>query len=365
MALAPIRDSSLNICLPQKSPHTKTTIGGGAGVARKLYSIGSFVPLTPNQKGVRPSTPKTITFKDQRLTPNSTSNSPSLQTSPERIDKTAAASLAATKLKLKLQLALYKLQKKGTLPTKAPQVFISSSINIDLQRAAISLEQAKSTHNNGGNASTTNTTNFISTNTGMNNTSGVTKRKKPSLTATAYDRNLLLFKNTQKLRLYSIKKDSKFYADRNGAVPLTPNHEIKLPKPINVTTDATTDAAIPTNAQLNANSISNNHLSHSKSRQLPSINKILKTPMKSSSRNLVNPYLPTNNKKWKNNLNTDETIDEDDDGPLKESTCTSIRVGNKELLSSSPIRANSNSFGTPNSFSVAKSLLQLGSGFYS
>ena len=111
--------------------------------------------------------------------------------------------------------------------------------------------------------------------------------------------------------------------------------------------------------------------------------------MRLLSRNLINPYLPNAEPKglvlqtdqrqnrWNSTLYTDETIDEDEDGPIRESTIiqgeeNSVQAAgsgsgkssssSQEPLSSSPIRASS--FGTPNLFSVAKSLLQLGSGFY-
>lgn len=388
IALAPIRDSSLNISSPSKSP---------SGLKR-LYTSPSL-PLTPNGKHrlsqshfpqqlhhllaqtfgtgsaqvQKYTTPKSLTdtfFNDQNLTPNSTSTSPggsdflespdlktavvkSLTSTP---DRSATASLAATKLKLKLQLAIYKLQKKGLVGGKLSsnknnhkisKSYIAASINLNLK----SLTSASNPH-------TTKPSNTFGANSSSNINTSLTslptlKKKKPSLSATAYDKNLLLFRNSQKLKLYSIKKDSKFYADKKN-IPLEPrtvNSRTEQHQFASTSSPTTTFATFPPSVKSKM------------VRLLPPINKILKTPLKATTRNLVNPYLP-HDKRYKLPCNnTDETIDEDDDGPIKESTSNSIKVAGKDnLLSSSPIQANS--FGTPNSFSVAKSLLQLGSGFY-
>ncbi|CAH2355953.1 hypothetical protein CLIB1423_40S00188 [[Candida] railenensis] len=386
IALAPIRDSSLNISSPSKSP---------SGLKRSYTSPS--LPLTPNGKHrlsqshfphqphhlqaqtfgagsaqlQKYTTPKSLTdtfFNDQNLTPNSTSTSPggsdflespdsktaaakSLSSTP---DRSATASLAATKLKLKLQLAIYKLQKKGLVGgklasnknNKISKSYIAASINLNLK----SLTSASNSHitkpsNTFGSSSNKNNTNLTSLPT--------LKKKKPSLSATAYDKNLLLFRNSQKLKLYSIKKDSKFYADKKD-IPLEPrtvDSRTEQHQFASTSSPATTFATFPPSVKTKM------------VRSLPPINKILKTPLKATTRNLVNPYLPHDKRYKLPYNNTDETIDEDDDGPIKESTSNSIKVAGKDnLLSSSPIQANS--FGTPNSFSVAKSLLQLGSGFY-
>lgn len=81
--------------------------------------------------------------------------------------------------------------------------------------------------------------------------------------------------------------------------------------------------------------------------RLPSVHKILKTPIKASSRVLQSG----------SNSNGDETIDETADESFVDS-----HKGKDDVLGSSPLRQNS--LGTPSSFSVAKSLLQLGLGYY-
>lgn len=398
-ALAPIRETSLNIGSPHGSPHK---IKKPSSSSSSYPS--SFTPLTPNglsyahqqvqlqvdqqqRQGVlvktqpaKISTPKNSNssrYNDhQNLTPDSTSTSPpSLQIQcPEPIDKNIAANLAAAKLKLKLQVAIYRLQKKGSfLPKqgKANKSFISTGVNINLQNDCII-------------ASTPKSATIIHPPPPQHQQI----KKKPSLSATAYDKNLLLFKTSQKLRLYSIKKESKFYSERR-AIPLIPRNAVASqavvptvtvapPQPAADSLNISAATAITTNESTKLNAI-NTGKSHA--RQLPPINKILKTPLKSSSRDLVNSFLADGKQYKPFNINTDETIDEDEDGPIKESTSNSIRIG-KDILSSSPIQCHTNNntnshnnhtnnthnnnvaFGTPNSFSVAKSLLQLGSGFY-
>lgn len=344
VALAPIRDSSLNKRSPRRSPYK----------AQRLHTV-PFIPLTPTDtqykhhlsaQSVAPLSATPVPLQHLHLTPNSTSASPpSFLDSSDCIDKSAAAGLAATKLRLNLQLAVYKLQKRGVINSKgklnqrlpALKSFASSaSANVNLQEVFSTSASPTSM-------------------SGVSKSKPLSRRAKPTLSATAYDKNLLLFRNAQKLKLYGIRKESRFSTTHRNHMPLVPSRDFQQ----------SFNASHKPTISLNPPQLSSKHSSAnlaSKSRLLPSINKILKTPLKASSRGFVNLYFPSTKSYKPYILNTDETIDEDDDGPIKESTCNSIRMG-KDILSSSPTHS-ANAFGTPNSFSVAKSLLQLGSGFY-
>lgn len=273
----PLASLSVNINLPL--------------LAKRLQSLGlprRLLPLTPRSKALplRPSS-----FSDYRILNN----------------KLAAADLAATKLKLKLQLAFYKLQlRQKRLP--------------DPETDALDVS-----HVSNASVSTANTSvgscNDYKLLANVNLLKGIARRlHKPSLLVVAN-------KNTSKLRLFHIKKGLSFY----GQAPRPPlsQTEVRLPRP---------------------------HWGTSQ-RLLPPINRILKTPIKtaSSTRALVHAYNANGSAKP---TNTDETIDE-----LQDDTLLELKVRRKDiLLSSLPIKDGS--FGTPNSFSVAKSLLQLGLGYY-
>lgn len=415
IALAPIRDSRLNINSPLSLKNKRSYNSSLAD---------TMAPTTPTNLVKRQRlmsaqsqtlrAPKSISFSDFKFG-STPSKSTSLHDTPLVPSSTnATAGLAATKLKLKLQLAFYKLQhrsnnkskdsnglidatksntrtstsfdssieltksvssfdKKSYLPTPPKLSGYSSSRNINLQtKAKIDLDPSCQVKRRTYNAS-----------------------KKPSLSAIAYDKNVSNFKKSQNLRLFSVKKSSQYYHPVTN-VPLVPKDVAKVNRaqacrskseiiPRTTTASDTSTIRLPKPMMCKVSMESSNLRSEShptslKSMSLPPINKILKTPMKSSlsTRNLVNSYLQSQNqsldlKSLKHEdanqtiLNTDETIDDDDDGPLRESTINSIKVSKKDsnnLLSSSPIRNSLNAFGTPNSFSVAKSLLQLGSGFY-
>lgn len=217
-------------------------------------------------------------------------------------NKLAAADLAATKLKLKLQLAFYKLQlrRKG-LPDPDTDLDVSSASHASVSTANTSAGSCAD----------------YKLLANINLLKGVARRlNRPSLSAVAN-------KSTTQLRLFHIKKGLSFY----GHAPRPPlsQPEVRLPRP---------------------------HAGASQ-RLLPPINRILKTPIKtaSSTRALVHAY----NAKTAAN---DETIDE-----LQDDTLLELKVRRKDiLLSSLPIKDGL--FGTPNSFSVAKLLLQLGLGYY-
>lgn len=205
------------------------------------------------------------------------------------------ADLAATKLKLRLQLAFYKLKLKRdaaiacspnirvtkksplsqTLLLPRPQSF-SRSANVNLQKPRVSLAG-------------------------------------PRLSEVALAKMANAAKTTEsEMKLYHIKPLSVFYNSYSQRLPLT-----------------------------SANT-----------QRLPPVHKILRTPIKAASRAL----LQLGNSQPISN--SDETIDETAD-----ETCGGDALKRKsDILGSLPLRQNS--FGTPNSFSVAKSLLQLGLGFY-
>lgn len=192
----------------------------------------------------------------------------------------STAGLAATKLKLRLQLALYKLQQQKRQSPRR-QFALNTSFT--------------STPRTGKNIPTKQKPNA---NPSVNiNLKTVTT---PSLSSIAGDR---------KLRLFAIKSSSSHYNPQQLA-PLVPSN-VALAQPKGLLRSP-----------------------------LPSINKILKTPLKNSSRRFVERIHAD-----------DTTIDEDDENQTR------------VQYSSSPVRDNY-TLGTPNSFSVARSLLQLGSGYY-
>ncbi|RLV93066.1 hypothetical protein JA1_002740 [Spathaspora sp. JA1] len=242
-------------------------------------------------------------------------------------------------------------------------------------------------------------------------------------------------KKSQKLRLFQIKKNSIFYSDESEIkkLPLIQGETFMKPKPLHISSSldilqhmpsttsptkqqvvsglnvgsfilpyaaaaasaaatgiTTTDPANPS-ILLNPPSNINQSFNSSHATNLPSINKILRTPIKraNSLQQQQNHHhqqqhqatrasrLPT--------VTDDTTIDEDNDMTIINNTTiynnstiehndTTIPEKNeddeedeeeeddsfgrkKDILSSSPLR---NPFGTPNSFSVARSLLQLG-----
>ncbi|EDK40596.2 predicted protein [Meyerozyma guilliermondii ATCC 6260] len=200
----------------------------------------------------------------------------------------STAGLAATKLKLRLQLALYKLQQqKRQSPRRQFALNTSFTSTPRTGKNIPTKPKQKTKPKDNANANPSVNINLKTVTT-------------PSLSSIAGDR---------KLRLFAIKSSSSHYNPQQSA-PLVPSN-VALPQP--------------------------KGLSRS---PLPSINKILKTPLKNSSRRFVERIHAD-----------DTTIDEDDENQTR------------VQYSSSPVRDNY-TLGTPNSFSVARSLLQLGSGYY-
>lgn len=194
-------------------------------------------------------------------------------------NRNVKADLAATKLKLRLQLAFYKLKQQ-----KEASVAFTPHI-----RAASRTSLWKSFTSSG---SKKNAVKDFGKSMGTNSSLG---KRFPSL-------NTVASQKTGSMRLLHIKNLSSFHN------------------------------TFPTNLPL-----------RSRGCKLPSVHKILKTPIKAAARRQATL----------GNSTSDETIDETADETLAE-----ISRKGEDILSSSPIRHNS--FGTPNSFLVAKSLLLLG-----
>lgn len=312
----------------KNSPHVRSKLANSPRGNESLPLTPSSTPKFPLPRStsvLAPSNPKTTglarkfdSFSDYTMSRG----------------RNVKADLAATKLKLRLQLAFYKLksQKDANEMKASPEITVSptcikdsnqqtfrSSANVNLRKPRVSsgplLTTVASRKANNKNAAN------VETQAASDN---VGDKANPE-------------KNNSSMRLYHIK-------------PLSAYHNL-----------------FPQKLPLNTNS----------SQRLPPVHKILKTPIKSTTRNMINQYLSSKNERYGtsnptahtssgNHLalpniaanNGDETIDETND----ETTVDYHRSNNGDMLGSSPLR--SDTFSTPNSFSVAKSLLQLGSGFY-
>lgn len=252
---------------------------------------GGSLPLTPS------TTPKLALAKTtSSLVPLACLAPPARKTesfSHYRLahGKNVKADLAATKLKLRLQLAFYKLkaQKDSLVARQGPEITVSPTINEKEEprtfksAANVNLQKPRS-----------------SSGPSLNSVASKVSKKKKAL------------------RLYHIKPLLSFHNAYPQLLPLT----------------------------------------GSSGQRLPPVHKILKTPIKTTTRNLVLLYGhggSLSNFQIAKNDNSDETIDDAADE-------TSTDVRKKDMLGSSPTRFAT--FSTPNSFSVAKSLLQLGLGYY-
>lgn len=277
-------------------------------VAHLTMSLTRLLPLTLATKSFDSlrSSPKLHKFKSPKLhrirgSPLRHVNLKSSSFADYKIcnSKNATADLAATKLKLKLQLALYKVKRAQQHNNR---INIKSCTSIGSTASKVAKTR---TPDSASSASFNMSTNLMLTPPSPTknyqasvNINLQTKLKNPSVTKKSVSlqprkTSLDAVATNQKLLLFQIKQSSSFY-----------NSAAKPP--------------LQTSA-------------------LPSINKILKTPIKASR-----------------SYHDETTIDEDD-------SSLAINVRKRELLSSSPLKE---SFGTPNSFLVAKSLLQLGLGYY-
>lgn len=249
VALAPI---NVNVNVNVSSPLQARKMNSAASLRNCLF------PLTPSNTP-RPFLPKSASV----LVKSETHDKGALSGYRITNNRNVKADLAATKLKLRLQLAFYKLKQQ-----KEAQVGCTPP----LRKASPALWKALA----------------------LNSTSALETKRFPLL-------NTVASQKTSAMRLYHIKSLSSFHNSFPNLLPL-----------------------------------------RMKSCKLPSVHKILKTPIKAAARRHAG--LGTSN--------SDETIDETADETID------FTRKNEDLLSSSPIRHGS--FGTPNSFLVAKSLLLLG-----
>jgi hypothetical protein len=384
IALAPIKDSHFNANSQPNTPLKKRK-------SPAALLLGSSTPYAHKKFHIHKKTPqKSFSFSDFKANSLKSHNNDT-------------AGLAATKLKLKLQLAIYKLQQNKSSSSSGK---VSDKINIHYSSTYLTPP-----------SSTTDCQGFVLPRDEIINSicqlptppppsQMASEPSKPSYSGSA-NLNLktkshlkptleTIVKNTNQktcLKLFQIKKNSSFYHSSSRKLPLVD----KPPKPLHVdnlqlkqkhtnsTYSSSNPFILPVEAQA-ANhpnpSIYLNPLYNNKSFEpqpagnLPSINIILKTPIKhaNSTRNLI----PGNSVREKSfnlsmphmgpNNHDDTTIDEDNDNTIANTTVNQDVLGSlpeeptrrKSLILSSPIQ---NTFGTPNSFSVAKSLLQLG-GYY-
>ncbi|GEQ71935.1 hypothetical protein JCM33374_g5621 [Metschnikowia sp. JCM 33374] len=303
--------------------HSNTNTNTNTSTSTKAMShVANALPLAPSL------TPKLGLIKSMSsLTPSCTRGA-SVQTKARKLEsfseykisnsRNVKADLAATKLKLRLQLAFYKLkQNRDAAMASSPSFRVAKTRSVGLASRAhsftssanINLQKPKSA------------TRAICLSTVASNKSASAEAEGGNDKQEPKD-NGSLEKESPCLKLYHIKPSSAFYNAYSHRLPLT-----------------------NTNAQ-----------------RLPPVHKILRTPIKAASRALSHlghstgntTFNATGNSTTTNSDETiDETMDETTNDPLKKKS---------DILGSSPIRHGS--FGTPNRFSVAKSLLQLGSGFY-
>ncbi|RKP32963.1 hypothetical protein METBISCDRAFT_21224 [Metschnikowia bicuspidata] len=237
--------------------------------ARKSASFRNcLLPLTPTIP--RPFLPKSASV----LVKSDNVKNSALSGYKITNNRNVKADLAATKLKLRLQLAFYKLKQQKAAFVFTPQI---KTMNFQVSSAL--------------------TPSLLSVGASSTSATRITPetRRFPLL-------NTVANKKTGTMHLLHIKSLSSYHNSFPSHLPL-----------------------------------------RGKVFKLPSVHKILKTPIKAAARRQM----------VMGNSNSDETIDE---------TVGEIAAGmarkNEDILSSSPIGPGS--FGTPNSFLVAKSLLLLG-----
>lgn len=262
LALAPI---NMNVASPGHNRKASPTLRNR-----------SF-PLTPS------NTPRPFLPKSASVLVKSDSVDPRGPLAGYKItnNRNVKADLAATKLKLRLQLAFYKLkQQKDASTALTPHIRSASRISLWKSFTSVSNKEVQP----------------------KNNESLLSKESLFSKLGRFPLLNTVASQKKVTMHLLHIKNLSCFYDTFPPNLPL-----------------------------------------RNRGYKLPSVHKILKTPIKAAARG--RPVV--------GDSNSDETIDETADETMVESSRR-----NDDILSSSPIRHNS--FGTPNSFSVAKSLLLLG-----
>lgn len=428
IALAQIKDSHLNISNSSdginKGSASATRCGGGIVIGNSLSPYPRkklHRDLTPlksvSMAEYKYKRPKQQQQQQQQTTETKDSASSSVTAAVTAALKAAAgntsptindtAGLAATKLKLKLQLAFYKIQKRNKLnktnnsiqnisilprsssitnisrittnsvlsekprpkpavrcvsllapsllPTPIyktpPLVHQKSFLPTPSPPTAISPPLVAATnYAKSANVNLQTKTKLLS------DVGGRSQSIRPSLSFVASQPQTKTRKQNQKLRLLQIKKNSIMHQpQRTTALTINSKNSNS-----NNTTTTTTTSTAPLAIRLPR--IANNQ-SFSRGTSLPSIQKILKTPIKNSSstRSLVSSLI-TN----EDTIEEDDTVIETNNSPdevskVSSKTRTAGAAGGDEtmvLLSSSP--ASKDDFGTPNLFSVAKSLLQLG-----
>ncbi|KAL6453771.1 LOW QUALITY PROTEIN: hypothetical protein SBY92_005343 [Candida maltosa Xu316] len=441
----------------------------------KSFSLANSA--TTLNKKIPVTTPylKSVSFSDYRST---SSNSSTLKlTSTNDAFKNDSVGLAATKLKLKLQLAFYKnkqtrLKSKKYLSTTNNNNSNITSTAIKLNSVIASLESPPSS----AKCSPTGTTNFF--NSPSDNLTGNATKSSSSLLPTPPQQQQQPFamnyshsinvnlnstpkkpnqqqqpqkvskntstlskiankkgnKKSQKLKLFQIRKNSIYYCPNQKKLPLIQadqkygmditkysfyNGQTSAPssqgqqlpganfsfinypdsqpssQPKNTTTELPSIVLNPPTAAVTTSSNNTSASSHYNynSTALPSINKILKTPIRRTS-SIRHPFsfqksfneaapLVVGSQTTNNNPNDETILDEDnemtiiqnttinnttidqnatievknDDDDEDESEKNRLSAKNQDILTSSPL---SNDFTTPRKFSVAKSLLQLG-----
>lgn len=472
IALAPIKESQLNssptskVNTPKKKNHPSLVSMSkqpfAASLSRKKSDLitRSFTIAESATSLPRSFSPfQSLSFSDSRST--STNPRPIIIKSnkPTKPIKNDTAGLAATKLKLKLQLALYKIQQSQPVITrhdKSNKLKVDETTTIKFNSAtSLKILSPPSSAKVSGTTSPTRLTPVInpigefsylptppepinyasSININLETKTQLlasmkpsTEPSRPSLSKIANSKQLSIKKRNQKLKLYQIKKDSIFHTNNTQLkLPLVPGENTS--KPLSTSSGSLDISAPAARLDSNSNMTSMIHTANSlifphaanspeitdchqtspkaieasslpsillnppassqavtnNSTYLPSINKILRTPIKKASstryyQQSINSSarlsrLPT--------TSDDTTIDEDVDMTIINNT-TSVEhndttiaekiddddddlVGNavdeedgdsrkKGMICSSPLP---NHFGTPNRFSVAKSLLQL------
>jgi len=375
IALAPIKDSHFNANSQPNTPLKK----------RKSPAVlsGSSTPYAHTKFHIHKKSPKkSLSFSDVK--PNSLKS-----------HHNETAGLAATKLKLKLQLAIYKLQQKKSSPSShnpfdkinihySSTYLTPPSTTADCQGFTLPRDEIiNSICQLPSPPQKTDSTKSYSASANIN--LKTKSHLKPTLESIVKNNN-----QQTCLKLFQIKPNSSFYHPSCKKLPLVE----KPPKPLHVdnlqlkqNSDSTyappnpfilpiaAQAATDPNPSIYLNPLYNNKSFEAPpAGNLPSINIILKTPIKhaNSTRNLI----PGNAVREKSlslchmapSTHDDTTIDEDNDNTIANTTGNQDVLGSlpeepsrrKSLITSSPLQ---NTFGTPNSFSVAKSLLQLG-GYY-
>lgn len=294
------------------------------------------------------------------------------------------AGIAASKLKTRLQVAFNKLQEyrqRDTISDIDPFKSFTQVKNTNTRPLALKDDNLQDQRSAKGDKQRT----------------GFEQKGKSLMSAYRENPDRSASKAAQHLQLLSIKKTSKHYS-HNTNIPLFPgnapqkgvkvaNAGLKKAWRENSAAGSELVVAKVSSASFNlprpvaqiqiqnANAGSHRTLSLG-SMSLPSIDKVLNTPIKNLSSNEDKSSLqrtrsvPLKREGENKGHHPDDTIDADDtvtrdNSTILENDKTSNQNNSSTILGSSPLRASPpNNFATPKSFSVAKSLLQLGSGFY-